>query len=382
MVIVFFSKKLFGTYIQTMPMFYSVLVIALYVLYKRSDIYDISYAIVDSIEQDMYGYIVIDNKLKFIGCNEIARMYYPTLNDIKIDSSIENDNVLFFQIRKKVEKLVNGEAVTWNKHVKDYYLKVELRALNHGNRKYGYLLELIDDTKHHKYIKSINSYNSELEDMVNKQSHELIEIQNKIILGMANVVESRDNSTGGHVKRTSEVIKIFANKLQNSDINHGLNEQFLSNVVKAAPMHDLGKIAIDDNILRKPGRFTAEEYEEMKKHAKEGAVIIDSVLEGVNDEDFVCIAKNMAHYHHEKYDGSGYPDKLSGEEIPLEARIMALADVFDALVSKRCYKEEFSYDEAFKIIEESIGNHFDPDLGNIFIKCRSDLEHYYDNVEA
>ena len=246
----------------------------------------------------------------------------------------------------------------------------------------SYLMELIDDTKQQQYIKSINSYNNELKDTIDKQSQDLIEIQNKIILGMANVVESRDNSTGGHIKRTSEVVKIFVDKLRYANLKYDLNEEFLNDVVKAAPMHDLGKIAIDDSILRKPGRFTPEEYAEMKKHAKEGVVIINSVLEGVEDENFVHIAKNIAHYHHEKYDGSGYPDNLSGEDIPLEARIMALADVFDALVSKRCYKEEFSYDEAFKIIENSIGNHFDPELGKVFIECRSNLEYYYDHVDS
>ena len=142
-------------------------------------------------------------------------------------------------------------------------------------------------------------------------------------------------------------------------------------------MHDLGKIAVDDAILRKPGKFTPEEYEKMKEHPAKGAVIVEKVLSNINADDFRRIAINVAHYHHEKWNGSGYPEGLKGEEIPLEARIMALADVFDALVSKRCYKEAQSFDEAFEIIKNDLGQHFDPVIGQIFIECRPQLEEYY-----
>ena len=144
-------------------------------------------------------------------------------------------------------------------------------------------------------------------------------------------------------------------------------------------MHDLGKIAIDDAVLRKPGKYTDAEYAEMKRHPAEGAKIVENILNGVEDESFVQIAKNIALYHHEKWNGKGYPTGLSGTDIPIEARIMALADVFDALVSKRCYKEAFSYDRAFAIIEESLGEHFDPELGAVFLSCRPQLEALYDN---
>ena len=141
-----------------------------------------------------------------------------------------------------------------------------------------------------------------------------------------------------------------------------ITNEFYQNVIKAAPMHDLGKIAVDDRILRKPGKFTDEEFEEMKKHSAKGAEIVGDILEGVEDDEFVQIAKNIAQYHHEKWDGSGYPSGISGIGIPLEARIMALADVFDALVSKRCYKEPMSFEAAAKVMLESMGSHFDPNL--------------------
>lgn len=203
-------------------------------------------------------------------------------------------------------------------------------------------------------------------------------IQEMMVIGMATMVESRDLSTGGHIKRTSMVVRIFAERL--SKEQNSLTKSFLDMVIRAAPMHDLGKIAVDDRILRKQGRFTPEEYSEMKKHSAEGQRIVKHILEGVEEADFVKIAENIAHYHHEKWDGSGYPDGLSGEDIPIEARIMALADVFDALVSKRCYKDAYSYDKAFSIIEESIGTHFDPKLGKIFLECRPELEALYNMV--
>ena len=343
--------------------------------------YDIGYAILDTLEQQMNGYIVLNKKLNYLGANDMAKVYYPYLKDMKIDRCVESDKALFFGIRKKVEKLDEVFYVSWNKRVNGYSLKCTLRPIYRNGTKTGYLIELIDDTKQQEYIKQINNYNIELEEAMDKRTKDIIEIQNKIILGMANVVESRDNSTGGHIKRTSEVVKIFAEKLRKSEIEYEITDEMLDDVIKAAPMHDLGKIAIDDSILRKPGKFTPEEYEEMKKHAREGATIINSVLEGVEDESFVRVAENIAHYHHEKYDGSGYPDGLKGNSIPIEARIMALADVFDALVSKRCYKDKFSYDKAFSIIEESLGSHFDPVLGPLFIDCRKQLENYYDKVE-
>lgn len=164
-------------------------------------------------------------------------------------------------------------------------------------------------------------------------------MQDRIIIGISDIVESRDNSTGGHVKRTSEAVRIFMDEIEKASEEFYKTKKYCENVIKAAPMHDLGKIAVEDYILKKPGRFDEEEYQLMKVHAALGAHIVEKALKGIEDEEFMNIAKNMAHYHHEKWDGKGYPEGLVGEDIPLEARIMALADVFDALVSKRCYKE-------------------------------------------
>lgn len=212
---------------------------------------------------------------------------------------------------------------------------------------------------------------------IKKKSEKIYAIQDSIIKAMAIMVESRDNSTGGHIYRTSDCVQIFVNHLMKENIYPDVSEQFYQKIVKAAPMHDLGKIAVDDEILRKEGKFTEEERTKMQVHSAEGARIVKFVLKESDDEEFKKITENVAHYHHEKWNGQGYPEKLSGEDIPFESRIMALADVFDALVSKRCYKESFSFDKAFSIIEESLGSHFDEKLGREFMKCRPFLEEYY-----
>ena len=203
-----------------------------------------------------------------------------------------------------------------------------------------------------------------------------VDMQEKLVIGMATMVEGRDTSTGGHINRTSKIVEFLAEEMI-KDTSLSVDHRFYANLVKAAPMHDLGKITIDDQILRKPGKFTPEEFAVMKTHSAEGAVIVANILEGGTDDYFREIAINVANYHHERWDGSGYPKGLKGEEIPLEARIMAVADVYDALVSKRVYKEEFSFDEANRIILDSMGKHFDPSLEKYYLRAREKIEAFY-----
>ena len=225
------------------------------------------------------------------------------------------------------------------------------------------------------------TYNQELEKEVEAKTEQIVAMQNQLVIGMATMVESRDNSTGGHIKRTSAGVRILTDEIQQDD-SLQLSDEFCEKLVKAAPMHDLGKIAVDDAILRKPGRFTPEEYEQMKAHAPEGARVLREILADTDDEEFRQIAENVAHYHHERMDGSGYPDGLRGDEIPLEARIMAIADVYDALVSKRVYKESYSFEKADQIILEGMGTQFDPQLKKYYEAARPKLEAYYSQKDS
>ena len=198
----------------------------------------------------------------------------------------------------------------------------------------------------------------------------------QMIVGMAKMVESRDDYTGGHIKRTSDVVKILVDEMRKDRTLMYPNE-FYSAVISAAPMHDLGKIAIDDQILRKTGKFNDEEIKTMRTHAERGAVIVENLLAEIDDPFFVQVAKNMAYYHHERWNGEGYPKGLSKENIPLEARIMAIADSYDALVSKRSYKQRVSFTEAYEIILDAMGKKFDPGLLKYFMGCQGLLRKYY-----
>lgn len=354
-------------------------------LIRKISRYEITESVAASIsENSQHGYIVFNKQGEYIGSNETAQVFFPQLEQQRIDSCLteEKTPVLYEKFVKRI--MSYGDAEYTGMVEKDgRILKCVLKTIHRGEKKKidGYVVELQDDTQQQTYLRLLDNYNSDLEKEVREKTEHINLMQQKIVLGMADMIENRDSNTGGHVKRTSAVVRIFTDELQKRSKEYEFTSEFLLNVAKAAPMHDLGKIAVDDRILRKPGRFTEEEFEEMKKHSEKGAEIVGQILEGVEDDEFVRIAKNVAHYHHEKWNGEGYPTKISGIEIPPEARIMALADVFDALVSKRCYKEKMDYDNAFRIIEESLGSHFDPELGKMFLHCRAKLEAYYDAVE-
>lgn len=341
---------------------------------------------VDIFEKHMQGmgYIAFDKRLNYMGSNRVAMAIFPELEKYSVDEPVPVDGSVFREIiindlRQYVQghRFVKGEL---NFSIGDEHYEYDIEDIKSDGRKCdGYIVNVYDVTERYNHLKMLEGYNRNLESEVMGKTHKIREIQEKTLLGMAQMVESRDLSTGGHIKRTSLVVGIFAKELFRANL--GLGEEFLYYVQQGAPMHDLGKIAVDDHILRKQGKFTEAEYEEMKRHSEAGAKIVENILTGIEDETFVNIAINIAHYHHEKVNGKGYPEGLVGEGIPIEARIMALADVFDALVSKRCYKEAFSFDKAFDIIREDSGTHFDPKLAEIFIACRPELEALYGSFE-
>ncbi len=202
-----------------------------------------------------------------------------------------------------------------------------------------------------------------------KEKETVTRIQEHTILGLSNLIENRDMETGEHITRTSAYVKRLALCARENNVYKDIiDDTFVSRLYSLSPMHDIGKIIVSDRILRKPGRLTPEEYEEMKKHAEAGGRIVREVLSGITDEDYVSFAADIATYHHEHWDGTGYPKGLMNNEIPLSARIMAIADVYDALVSKRCYKEPMSKEDALYEIEIESGTHFDPNLVEIALK--------------
>ncbi len=199
-------------------------------------------------------------------------------------------------------------------------------------------------------------------------------MQINIISGLSNLIENRDEDTGEHVVRTARYVKTIAQNAKNDGVYADvIDDHFIELIFSLAPLHDVGKIVVPDKILKKRGKLTQEEFEEIKKHATAGGNVIRQILEGITDEEYMEFASDIATYHHEKWDGSGYPYNLAGEDIPLSARIMAIADVFDALISERCYKKAMPVDKAVSIIKEGAGKHFDPYLVNVFIEHLEDF---------
>ncbi|MBF0096156.1 MAG: two-component system response regulator [Magnetococcales bacterium] len=210
--------------------------------------------------------------------------------------------------------------------------------------------------------------NSYLEREINKRTQELAAIQDVTILAMASLAETRDNDTGNHIRRTQFYVKALAEQLQSHPrFSAFLNEEMIATLFKSAPLHDIGKVGIPDQIMLKPGRFTPEEFAIMQTHTTLGRDAIQHAEDrlGMN-VPFLHYAKEIAYSHQEKWDGSGYPQGLRGEEIPISARLMAVADVYDALISRRVYKEGMPHSRAVQIIIEGKGNHFDPDIVQAF----------------
>ncbi len=217
--------------------------------------------------------------------------------------------------------------------------------------------------------------NEILEGQVEERTRQLAALQEAIITAMASLAETRDNDTGHHIRRTQLYIIALAKGLRDhSRFSHYLNDQTINRIYKSAPLHDIGKVGVPDRILLKPGRLTPEEFEEMKKHTVYGRdTIIAAEKELVSQDLFLVTAREIAYSHHERWDGAGYPEGLSGENIPIPARLMALVDVYDALISKRVYKGAIQPEEAKNIIVQGKGSHFDPAVVDAFLQLEGEF---------
>lgn len=203
---------------------------------------------------------------------------------------------------------------------------------------------------------------------------ELTRYHEEMVMGFATLVESRDNSTGGHVKRTTRYVELLTCELRKRGYyKNVLTRDYVKNLLLAAPMHDIGKIAVPDAILQKPGKLTTEEFEIMRTHAWKGGEIIQETFSRMGNEQYLDMAYEIALYHHEKWNGKGYPFGLKCEDIPLCARIMAVADVFDAVSADRCYRAAMPLEKCFEIIAEGSGQDFDPLLAEVFLDIKDEV---------
>ena len=221
------------------------------------------------------------------------------------------------------------------------------------------------------------SYNENLQKMIETKTKTVLDLQNAILKTLAELVEYRDDITGGHIERTQSYLRVLIDALKKHRLyQEEINSWNIDLVLQSAQLHDVGKIAIKDYILQKPGKLTNEEFEQIKTHTTFGEEIIEKIKMNTNDHEFLNYAKVLVSTHHEKWDGNGYPMKMKGEEIPLLGRLMAIADVYDALVSERPYKKAFAHQQAVDIIEDGKGTHFDPVLVDLF----KDVSYQFDEI--
>ena len=224
-------------------------------------------------------------------------------------------------------------------------------------------------------------YHIQIEDLINERTAQLWKLQNCIMFSMADLVESRDKNTGGHIERTEQFTRMLVDEMMAQKVYYGeLRNYNVDLLVSAVRLHDVGKINIPSAILNKPGLLTKDEFEIMKTHAHEGEQIIDKVIEKTGAVELLKNAKLSAAFHHERWDGTGYPNGLHQTDIPLQGRIVAIIDVYDALVSERPYKKAFPESEAMKIIEAEAGKHFDPHIARVFMEVKSSQKAKYEQT--
>jgi putative two-component system response regulator len=286
---------------------------------------------------------------------------HETCQRLKADPLTANIPVIFLTAKSQVE----DEEIGLNLGAVDYITKPISPPI---------LSARVATQLHLKNARQLlQDNNTHLEYLVAERTQQLSKMQDATIMAMASLAETRDNETGNHIRRTQNYIKALAQHLSDHPrFAKVLTTENIELLYKSVPLHDIGKVGIPDHILLKPGKLTSDEFEIMKLHTVYGRdtiLTVEKYLGGSND--FLTFAREIAFSHQEKWDGSGYPENLVGEQIPVSARLMAVADVYDALISKRVYKPAFTHEEAAGIMKKGRGNHFDPDILDAFFQIET-----------
>ncbi|MGN0384336.1 MAG: histidine kinase N-terminal 7TM domain-containing protein [Lachnospiraceae bacterium] len=300
------------------------------------------------------GLIVVDNRDMVIYSNSLAKEIYPAL-------ATED-------YKEVLEEISDHASTQGNLFYKKKVFTIQKQPIMQEGIAYGRTYKIIDVTDSYNYA-------TRLQSDVEQKTRQIKNMQSSVIESFANMIEARDGITGQHIKHTSAYVRILINGLKETGTyKEILTDEYIATVIDVAPLHDVGKIAIMDQVLKKNDKLTEEEFDAIKTHPKVGSQIIEEILRGMESEEYIKIAKEVALYHHEKWNGTGYPVGLRGSKIPLCARIMAVADVYDALRSKRTYKESFSKEKSRQIIEEGAGIHFDPVIVQVFLDNINEIE--------
>jgi putative two-component system response regulator len=288
---------------------------------------------------------------------------YEVCRRLKADPGTAQIPVIFLTIKSEVDDEIRGFQLG----AVDYISKpvsppiVKARVANH--------LAL------RRAQEALKKQNRSLERRVAERTAEISRTQDVAIFSLASLAETRDNETGNHIRRTQSYVRILATYLrENPRFRKVLKAQYIELLYKSAPLHDIGKVGVPDSILLKPGKLDAAEWEEMKRHAAYGKEAIERAESTLGSTSFLNIAKEIAWTHHERWDGSGYPRALKGDQIPISGRLMALADVYDALISKRVYKSAYPHTDVVEIIRGERGRHFDPDVVDAFLALQDEFQ--------
>ncbi|RTR37883.1 two-component system response regulator [Shewanella canadensis] len=301
---------------------------------------------------------------------------YEVCQKLKADEATRDIPVIFLTAKAEVEDETRG---------------LELGAVDYITKPISPPI-LIERVKTHLELKSARDFlkrqNEILEEKVIERTRQMEELQDVTMVAMGSLAEARDPETGNHIRRTQRYVKLLAQKLKDHPrFSHFLTPENITWLYKSAPLHDIGKVGVADHILLKPGKLTDEEFDEMKKHTTYGRDAISAAEQNISVADnFLVFAKEIAYAHQEKWNGSGYPEGLAGDDIPIAARLMAVGDVYDALVSRRVYKPPFPHEKAVAIILEGKGEHFDPDMVDAFMEIADEYyvisQEYADSEEA
>lgn len=281
---------------------------------------------------------------------------YEVCRRLKLDRRTRKIPVIFVTTRSEIK----DETLGLKLGAVDYIVKPIIPAIVRGR------------VKNHLELKA---HRDHLEELVEGQTRSINSARIATIFALSKLAESRDDDTGKHLERTQSYCKLIASYLrQTATFPEYIDQKFVDTIYWTSPLHDVGKVAISDQILCKPGKLTEEEFEVMKTHTTRGAETLSSVASAYPENEFISMGVDIARSHHEKWNGLGYPQGLAGDEIPLAARIMAIADVYDALTSKRCYKEAMSHQEALALIASEAGFHFDPKIAHAFMQISSEVD--------
>lgn len=298
------------------------------------------------------GLLVLDARLALTYYNDTASEILP---ELKENMGRTTEHIIISEL----DKLNTKEPI----FIKDKVYELVVDEDYVGRRKIligkSYIFK--DITEH--YYRGEN-----LKKEVNKVTSKLVSLQRNALVAFAGIVEARDGNTGEHIKNVSTGAYLIARELKNNPNYKGLDDKYIEMIRECAPLHDIGKVYISDSILLKPGKLTPEEMEVMHTHPQKGYEIIEQAVKQIEEPIYVKTCQEIALGHHERWDGTGYPKKLKGDKIPLSARIVAVADVYDALRMKRSYKDAYSKEKAIEIIKEETGTHFDPEIVEAFLK--------------